>query len=68
MMDLDRILSEQQECARYLSDPDLCREWAQKYGCTVEHARDGARMGLADWVAEEVLMRLEGAEITEASA
>ena len=40
-----RILSEQKECAAYLlsDQPD----------------KSGARLGLADWVMEEVIMRTE---------
>lgn len=58
-MSIARCLAEQQQAARYLTDPALCAEYAEQCGCTVEQARSGASLSIFDWVAEECLIRLD---------
>lgn len=59
MTDLARCQREQAEAARYLTDDAACAEWAARYGCTAEQARDGAVQAIEDWLMEECLCRLE---------
>lgn len=59
MTDLSRCLAEQQQAARYLTDPSLCAEYAATHHVTPEHAREGAAMAIFDWTCEEILLRLE---------
>jgi hypothetical protein len=59
MSEIDRCIREQATCAERIDDPAKLAAWCAKHGGTPEGARVGALAGLNDYVAEEVLLRLE---------
>lgn len=54
--ELHRVRVEMAECARYLTDEAALLAWAERYHCTVDHARNGALAGAMDWLMEESIL------------
>jgi len=59
LADLERCHREQKRAVAQVLSDELAQEWATLHGTGIEEARQGARLGLYDWVMEEVLILRE---------